>query len=126
MLNAKAMGPPRACAESPRRDAGRRPEGRLAFVLESMLWSTKARRPGAGAMSFSRRGLQAPYYRITRSTRWAENVNPWKETDRLPLLSGGLLAELIYGDEPRLFNDLRVSDDDPAAEYLAEYRSLAA
>src|SRR5205814_3880267 len=70
--------------------------------------------------------LQAPWYRVTRSTRWAEDVNPWKEADRLPLLSGGLLAELLYGDEPRLFNDLRVPADDPAAEYLADYRSMVA
>ena len=83
-------------------------------------------RPLDGSLSISRRGLQPPWYRITRSTRWAEDVNPWKEPDRLPLLSGGLLAQLIYGDEPRLFNDLRVPDDDPAAEYLAEHRSVAA
>ena len=70
--------------------------------------------------------FQAPWYRITRSTHWKEDIDPWKEPDRLPLLSGGLLAELIYGDEPRLFNDLRVPADDPAAVYLADYRSVAA
>ena len=83
-------------------------------------------RPLDGSLSISRRGLQAPYYRITRSTRWAEDVNPWKEMDRLPLRSGGLLADLIYGDEPHLFHDLRVAADDPAAEYLSEYRSVVA
>ena len=83
-------------------------------------------RPIDGSVSISRRGLQAPWYRITRSTRWAEDINPWKEADRLPLLSGGLLAELIYGGEPQLFDDLHVPTDDPAAEYLAEYRSVVA
>jgi phosphoserine phosphatase RsbU/P len=82
--------------------------------------------PLDASLSVSRRGLQAPWYRITRSTRWAEEINPWKEQDRLPLLSGGLLAELLYGDEPRLFSDLRVPADDPAAEYLADYRSVVA
>ena len=83
-------------------------------------------RPVDGSVSISRRGLSAPHFRVTRSTRWTEDINPWKDPHRLPLLSGGLLAELIYGDEPRLFNDLRVPADDPAAEYLADYRSLAA
>jgi sigma-B regulation protein RsbU (phosphoserine phosphatase) len=40
--------------------------------------------PSDGRISLSRRGLTAPKYRITRSTTWAENINPWKEKDRLP------------------------------------------
>ena len=82
-------------------------------------------RPLDGSVSLSRRGLKAPWVRVTRSTRWTEDLNPWKEPHRLPLLSGGLLAELIYGDEPRLFDDLHVAADDPAAEYLADFRSVA-
>ncbi len=82
-------------------------------------------RPIDGSVSLSRRGLQPPWCRITRSTRWTEEINPWKEADRLPLVSGGLLPELIYGGEPRLFDDLRVPDD-PAAEYLDEFRSVVA
>ena len=65
--------------------------------------------------SLSRRDLEAPKYRITRSTTWTEDLNPWKEKDRLPLLEGGLLAELIYGDEPQVIDDLHVAADDPAA-----------
>ena len=72
----------------------------------------------------SRRGLKAPCI-ASPQPRWAEDLNPWKEPDRLPLISGGLLAELIYGDEPRLYDDLHISADDPAAEYLAEFRSVA-
>ena len=83
-------------------------------------------RPLDGSVSLSRRGLQPPWCRITRSTRWAEEINPWKEPDRLPLVSGGLLPELIYGDEPRLFDDLRVADDEPAVEYLDGFRSVVA
>ncbi len=60
-------------------------------------------------LSLSRRGLSAPQYRITRSTTWREDVNPWKEKDRLPLFSGGLLAELIYGDEPVVIDDLELA-----------------
>jgi sigma-B regulation protein RsbU (phosphoserine phosphatase) len=82
--------------------------------------------PSDRRLSLSRRGLSAPLYRITRSTTWDDVVNPWKDKDRLPLLSGGLLAELIYGDEPRLIDDLTVAADDPAVEYLAGHCSLLA
>jgi sigma-B regulation protein RsbU (phosphoserine phosphatase) len=77
-------------------------------------------------LSLSRRGLSFPHYRITRSTTWEEEINPWKDKDRLPLLSGGLLAKLIYGDEPVVIDDLEVAEDEPAAEYLAGHRSLFA
>jgi phosphoserine phosphatase RsbU/P len=82
--------------------------------------------PSDRRISLSRRGLMAPKYRITRSTTWAGNINPWKEKDRLPLLEGGLIARLIYGDEPQIIDNLDVSDDDPAAEYLAGHQSLMA
>jgi phosphoserine phosphatase RsbU/P len=82
--------------------------------------------PSDRRISLSRRGLTAPKYRITRSTTWSENINPWKEKERLPLLEGGLIAQLIYGDEPRIIDHLEVSENDPAAEYLAGHRSLLA
>src|SRR5262245_46211221 len=77
-------------------------------------------------VSLSRRGLEAPWFRITRSSTWTKDVNPWEEKSRLPLLEGGLLARLIYGDEPIIIDDLIVDPDDPAAEYLEGHRSLAA
>jgi phosphoserine phosphatase RsbU/P len=77
-------------------------------------------------VSLSRRGLAHPQYRVTRSTTWAEVVNPWKEKDRLPLLKGGLLAELIYADKTVVIDDLEVAADEPAAAYLAGHRSLLA
>jgi sigma-B regulation protein RsbU (phosphoserine phosphatase) len=82
--------------------------------------------PIDNAVSLSRRDLAAPKYRVTRSTLWKEEINPWKERDRLPLLEGGRLAELIYGDEPRLFDDLELPAGDPGAEYLAGHRSVMA
>jgi sigma-B regulation protein RsbU (phosphoserine phosphatase) len=82
--------------------------------------------PSDGRLSLSRRGLKAPWFRITRSHRWRETVNPWKEKDRLPLFQGGLLAELIYSDQPHFIDDLQVSANDPAIEYLAGFRSLLA
>jgi sigma-B regulation protein RsbU (phosphoserine phosphatase) len=82
--------------------------------------------PSDRRISLSRRGLTAPKYRITRSTTWSENINPWKEKDRLPLLEGGLIAKLIYSDEPKIIDNLEVSENDPAAEYLAGHHSLMA
>ncbi len=79
-----------------------------------------------GFVSLSRRGLESPAYRITRSSRWEAEVDPWKEKDRLPLLEGGLMGELLYGDVPRIINDLKVADDDPGKAYLEGHRSLMA
>jgi sigma-B regulation protein RsbU (phosphoserine phosphatase) len=84
--------------------------------------------PGERWVSLSRRGLEPPKYRITRSSTWPEQVNPWKEKDKLPVLEGGLLGELLYGDEPRIIDDIAplLSPDDPAYDYLAGQRSLVA
>src|SRR5437879_1554502 len=53
--------------------------------------------PVDGSVSLSRRDLSAPFFRITRSSRWQEELNPWKQRDQLPLVQGGIGAELIYG-----------------------------
>lgn len=82
--------------------------------------------PLSRRVSLSRRGLAYPHYRVTRSTTWAEAINPWKEKDRLPLFKGGLLAELIYGDKTAVIDDLQLAPDEPAADYLAGHRSLLA
>jgi sigma-B regulation protein RsbU (phosphoserine phosphatase) len=82
--------------------------------------------PRDGFVSLSRRDLSFPEYRITRSSQWAETINPWKEKDRLPLLRGGLLADLAYGEEPQIIDDLSVTSDDPARDYLDGMRSLMA
>jgi sigma-B regulation protein RsbU (phosphoserine phosphatase) len=82
--------------------------------------------PVDGFVSLARRGLSRPHYRITRSSRWGEDINPWRQADRLPLLEGGLLAELIYGDEPRIIPELNIPSEDPAAWYLEGAKSLVA
>lgn len=82
--------------------------------------------PSDGFLALSRRGLEPPWVRITRSSRWSEEINPWTQTDRLPVLKGGLLSDLIYEGEPQIINDLEVDPDDPAAEYLQGSRSLMA
>jgi phosphoserine phosphatase RsbU/P len=82
--------------------------------------------PISRSISLSRRGLSFPAFRITRSSTWAEELNPWKEKDRLPLLKGGLLARLIYSDNPVVIDDLEIAPDEPAAEYFEGHRSLLA
>ncbi len=82
--------------------------------------------PADGFLALSRRDLPAPQYRITRSSRWSDDVNPWTQPEKLPLLEGGILGELLYGDEPRSIDDLQLADDDPAFEFLQGARSLVA
>ncbi|MEO1237906.1 MAG: hypothetical protein AAFX76_14070, partial [Planctomycetota bacterium] len=79
-----------------------------------------------GFMALSRRNLPAPRYRITRNSAWDEPINPWKQPDRLPLLEGGVLGELLYGDLPVLNNDFTPDPSDPAYEHLKTYRSFQA
>lgn len=82
--------------------------------------------PVDGFISLSRRDLSPPRYRITRSSLWTDDVNPWTQKDRLPILDRGLLGELLHGDEPRIIDELVVDPDDPAAAHLEGYRSLVA
>jgi len=79
-----------------------------------------------GFVALSRRGLAFPSYRVTRSSTWTEAVDPWNQRDRLPILEGGIMGELLYGDVPRIIDDLRLAEDDPGRPYLGENRSLMA
>lgn len=79
---------------------------------------------GDGSISLSRRGLQHPKYKVTRSTIWSEQINPWKDPHLIPLLEGGIVAELFYADEPRVIGDFKIPEDDPAYEHLQDARSL--
>src|SRR5713101_1566911 len=115
---------------------------RLAFIVDTMRDMSRQTDPQAmvraygtrmrqlmqtdRTVSLSRRDLPPQKYRITRSSLWREEINPWHNKDRLPVLSGGLLGELIYGDEPRIIDDIQIASDDPAAEYFAGMRSLIA
>lgn len=117
-------------------------QDRLRFIVDMMrtmslqsdpqelvrAYSARVRQlmPADRWVSISRRDLEPPRYRVTRSSTWSGDINPWKDKDRLPLLSGGLLADLLYGDEPRLIDELHVPSDDPAAEFLEGQGSLLA
>lgn len=78
-------------------------------------------------VSLSRRGVPPPSFRITRSSKWSgKAIDPWKDTHKLPVLSGGLLGNLLYADRPQLINDFTPDPADPAFEHLAGSRSLLA
>jgi len=81
---------------------------RLAYIVETMremsrqtdpqaMVQTYGRRirrfvPSDRFLSLSRRDLQAPKYRITRSSSWDEQINPWKDRARLPCWKAGCSA----------------------------------
>lgn len=75
-------------------------------------------------ISLSRRGLSRPDVRITRSSSWQEDINPWKEKHRLPIIKGGMLEDLIYRNEPRYVPDFTPDPKDPAYEYFKDARSF--
>jgi phosphoserine phosphatase RsbU/P len=79
-------------------------------------------------MAVSRRGVEPPYFLVTRSSRFTEHFNPWTQRDRLPKLSGGLAGEIAYANKPVIIEDLpsRLKRDDPAWFYLEGFGSLIA
>jgi len=116
-------------------------EERLAYVVETMreisqysnphemvaAYSQRMQAANPGwILSLSRRGVDPPKFVLARdSRRWESQANPWRERDKLPVLEGGILGELVYSNEVRLIQDLVVPEDDPAHEVLDGIRSLA-
>ncbi len=78
--------------------------------------------PADEFVAISRRGLPPPLYRITRSTTWKEDINPWKQSAELPVHKHGLLGDMLYADGPTIIEDVsaRLRPDDPAHEYLRD------
>jgi sigma-B regulation protein RsbU (phosphoserine phosphatase) len=115
-------------------------EGALAFVTETM--QEMSRQPGPAEMvraygkrmqaifpadrfiAISRRGLDEGRFRVTRDSTRSEEIDPWKQKEKLPLLQGGLLAELLYGNRAVVMNDLKMDTDDPGCAILCPARSL--
>jgi sigma-B regulation protein RsbU (phosphoserine phosphatase) len=71
-----------------------------------------------GIVTVTCRDLAEPLYRITRSWRWPDTVNPWTEAHRLPVFDQGFLGELLYGGKVLLDNRLQIPAADPAWEHL--------
>jgi sigma-B regulation protein RsbU (phosphoserine phosphatase) len=81
--------------------------------------------PRDGLLTVSRRELEPPHYRITRSWRWRETINAWTEPHRLPVFDRGLLGDLLHAGKPVVLNRLEVPADDPAREHLDGMRAMA-
>ena len=79
-------------------------------------------------VALSRRNVEPPFYIVTRSSRFTEHHNPWTQRERLPRLSGGILGEVAYANQPVIIDDLpaRLTPDDPAWFYLQGFASLVA
>ena len=52
------------------------------------------------SIALTRRGLDGHRYRITRCSRLANPPDPWRDTNRLPVLEGGILGEFLFGNAP--------------------------
>ena len=110
------------------RDLSRQTDPQIA----ANLYGTRLREGGFilsdGFLAVSRRDLKYPAYRITRSSAWKEQINPWTEKHRLPIFTSGLLGEMVYSNEPAIIENLpeRYSPDDPAAEYFRGMKFLLA
>jgi len=84
--------------------------------------------PSNDYVSISRRYAQKPDYVITRSSRFTEHPNPFTERHKLPQLSGGIMGDIAYGNEPAVITNLpeRLKADDPAHFYLQGFQTLIA
>jgi sigma-B regulation protein RsbU (phosphoserine phosphatase) len=93
-------------------------------MVQSYVRRARELMPADGFVSLSRRDLAFPHYRVTRSHLWGTEHDPWKSPAKLPMLAGGVLGELMYGEVPRLVDDFACPPDDPAFAFLTGYRSL--
>lgn len=122
-------------------DRSRPWQERLDFIVDTMrevsrhkephamveAYATRMRTDDFGRMlSISRRGVEPPKFILARDSLWKEQPSPWRERDKLPRMEGGLLGEIVFGNEVRYIPDLRVPAGDPAAELLRGWRSLVA
>jgi len=117
-------------------------EDRLRYIVDTMREMSSINNPQemvryyAGRMvpiiqanamvSLSRRGMPEGIFRITRSSRFTEEINPWDQPEKLPVMSGGVLAKLLYGDVPVVLSDFAPDPRDPAYEFIKGMRSLIA
>lgn len=90
----------------------------LAYANRIRGWSAADR-----VISISRRGLEAPLVRVTRSTTWKEHIDPWREVDKLPVFDRGFFSRAIHAGTASLFERLEFSSDEPAIELLRGMKS---
>ncbi|MCU0706255.1 MAG: SpoIIE family protein phosphatase [Fimbriiglobus sp.] len=80
--------------------------------------------PTSRQITLSRRGLSLPEVRVTRFSGWHNPPDPFRESEKLPVVRGGVFAEWLADDQPRVLDRLDLDPADPAAEYLAGQQSV--
>lgn len=78
------------------------------------------------SVSLSRVGMPPGRVRITRSTRWSNPPDPWRERDLHPVVDSGLLVQLVEAGVPAKMDRVELEPDDPAHEHLGPVRCLLA
>ncbi|QOJ15654.1 MAG: SpoIIE family protein phosphatase [Planctomycetia bacterium] len=71
------------------------------------------------AVSFSRRNVRDGAVKITRSTRWAELIDPWAEPDRIPTIESPLVLRLMTAGVPVRFDSSEIPADDAVSEHIS-------
>jgi sigma-B regulation protein RsbU (phosphoserine phosphatase) len=77
-------------------------------------------------LAVSRRDTPPPFYKVTRNSDWPEQINPWKSPHKLPLLSGGLVGQMLYSEEPTILGNVELEEGDPSEPFLRGMKSLLA
>lgn len=78
-----------------------------------------------GLVTVNNRGLEGHAYRVSRSWRWRDPIDPYTQVHRLPVFDRGLLGDLLHAGKARLLDRLNVANDDPAREHFEGMHSLA-
>ena len=76
------------------------------------------------SITLTRRNVDAPKFQISRYSEWVDPIDPWLEPEKLPVLEGGILGDLIFGSKAVVMVDYEIKEDDPAYQYLHGYRTL--
>ncbi len=82
--------------------------------------------PVEAYVALSRRGLDKPGYKVTRSSKWDADFDPWQNQDKLPVHESGLLMDLMMKGEAAYLTGVEIQEDDPAYEYLSGMSILIA
>lgn len=75
-------------------------------------------------MAISRRGLTGRGYKVTRSSRWGADFDPWKNADTLPVHTTGVLVDILMEGVPAYVPGIRLEPTDPAHEHLGDISLL--
>ncbi len=91
---------------------------------QAMIEAYGRRLEGLEFVSVSRRGLERPWWRVTRDGR--KRPSRGKKASAPPLVQGGLLAEIVYSNDAHVLTDFDLPTGDPSRPFIDGYRTLIA